>query len=265
VGFAVVVAVWASVVELFDVPSYRAPTPAAVVRALVDERSTLDDHVRATLSVAVLGLGASAVVGVAAATALWRWRVLHQAAYPLLVASQSIPPVVFAPILAVWFGYGTGPRVAVVALVGFFPVAVALTDALAAAPAPLRALVTSMGAGRWRRLLLVDAPAAVPAFFSGLTVAASYAMFGAIVAEWMGAERGLGVFINRSERSFLTPQIWAAVVLVGAASVVLVALVRGLGRLATPWLHADAPDATRARRRGLRSRPEPTPLPWSPS
>jgi ABC-type nitrate/sulfonate/bicarbonate transport system permease component len=126
-----------------------------------------------------------------------------------------------------------------------------------------------MGAGRWRLLGLVDAPAALPAFFSGLTVAASYAMFGAIVAEWMGAERGLGVFINRSQESFRTPQIWAAVVLIGLISVLLVGAVRVLGRVATPWQRADA------RTTGGRLQGEPpsapagrTPapaLPWSPS
>ena len=244
-GLGALVALWAAWVAVFDPAPYLLPSPLAVAEALGDARPVLSDHVRATVQVALLGLAVAAAVGVAVAVALWRWSALRQAAYPLLIASQSVPSVVLAPVFVTWFGFGLLPRVLVVALVGFFPVAVAVTDGLLAAPRPLGALVTSMGAGRWRRLLLVDGPSALPSFFSGLTVAASYAVFGAIVAEWMGATEGLGVFINRSRESFRTDRLLAAVVVIAAVSLVLVAAVRALARTATPWADVERAEAAR--------------------
>ncbi len=234
---AVVLAAWQAYVALADVPAYRLPSPGDVAGALSRSRADLVDHVVATAVPAALGLLVAAVLGAGLALALASAGPLRRAVQPLLVASQSVPVVVLAPLFLVpWFGFSTTSRVVVVALVGLFPVAVAALDALLRADADLVRLVRGLGAGRGGELRLVRIPAALPATFAGLRVAAAYATFGAVVGEWVGADRGLGVFIERSRRSFAMDQVLAGVALVAAVSLVLVAAVAVAGRAATPWL-----------------------------
>ncbi|MEJ5222802.1 MAG: ABC transporter permease subunit, partial [Tepidiforma sp.] len=132
----------------------------------------------------------------------------------LLVVSQTIPMVVLAPLLIVWFGFGMTPKVVVVALWGFFPVAVATADGLMHADREMVGLVRSMGANRLQVLRYIAVPAALPAFFSGLKIAAAYAVGGAVVGEWIGASSGLGLYITRAQTSFRVDRVFVAVVLI---------------------------------------------------
>jgi putative hydroxymethylpyrimidine transport system permease protein len=145
--------------------------------------------------------------------------------------------LVLAPLLVLWFGFGLTPKVVVVALIAFFPVAVSTSQGLRGADRDLVELVRGMGASPRQTLRMVQLPAAVPAFFSGLRIAAAYSVAGAVVGEWVGAERGLGIFITRSQASYRVDRIFVAVVLIAALSMALFALVTQLGRLAAPWDH----------------------------
>lgn len=233
---------WEVAVRALDVRSYLVPAPSEIWAAAVDTRAVLPGHLAATVQVALLGLVLGAAVGVALALPIAAVPAVRRTLQPLLVASQSVPAVVLAPLLVVWFGFGTLPRVLVVALVAFFPVVVSTAAGLVGADRDLLELVRSMGAGRWRLLWQVRIPSAVPAFFSGLRIAAAYAMFGAVIAEWIGANQGLGIYLLRSQRSFQTEQVFVAIVLIALVSVTLVAAVSLLGRLATPWVRSGAPD-----------------------
>ncbi len=239
VGLAVLLAVWELGVRLAGLEPYELPAPSRVARALVDTRAVLPRHIRATVTVAMGGLGLGAVVGIAVAAVLTAVPLLRHALQPLLVASQSVPAVVIAPIFIVWFGFGTFPRLLVVALVVFFPIAVATIDGLAGADSELVDLVRAMGGGRFDVLRRVRLPHAAGSFFSGLRIAAAYAMFGAVVAEYMGGtSRGLGVYLLRSQNNFRNDQVFVAVVLIAAVSVVLFVAVAALGRLVAPWRSA---------------------------
>jgi NitT/TauT family transport system permease protein len=236
VGVAVLLATWEVWVRWAGVEPYVLPAPSRVARALVDTRDLLPRHIWATVTVALGGLGLGAVVGIAVAAVLTAVPLLRHALQPLLVASQSVPAVVIAPIFIVWFGFGTFPRLLVVALVVFFPIAVATIDGLAGADAELVDLVRAMGGGRLDVLRRVRLPHAAGAFFSGLRIAAAYAMFGAVVAEYMGGtSRGLGVYLLRSQNNFRNDQVFVAVVLIAAVSVVLFVAVAGIARVVTPW------------------------------
>jgi ABC-type nitrate/sulfonate/bicarbonate transport system permease component len=235
-------ATWEVAVGLLDVPAYLVPAPSAVWRALGELRSSLPGHLGATLAAALLGLAGSAVAGVAVAVAIRTVGLVRRALYPLLVVSQTIPMVVLAPVLIVWFGFGLAPKVGVVVLIGFFPVAVSTVDALDAADPDVLDVVASMGAGRRALLRHVLLPAALPGFFAGLTIAAAYAVVGAVVAEWMGAQAGLGLLVDRSAASFRVDRVFAAVAVVSALSVGLFGGVRLLARLTMPWLAAGEED-----------------------
>jgi ABC-type nitrate/sulfonate/bicarbonate transport system permease component len=232
------VGLWELLVRNLDVAPYILPAPSEVWGAFVRTRSVLPDAVWATVRVAVVGLALGAAVGVAVAVPVAAIPVVRRVVQPLLVGSQSIPSIVLAPLFIVWFGFGTLPRVLVVALVGFFPVAVATVSGLTTADRDMVELVRAMGAGRATLLRRVLIPGALPSFFAGLRIAAAYAMFGAVVAEWIGADEGLGIYLSRSQRSYRTDQMFVAIALIALVSMALFALVGALSRLAMPWTAA---------------------------
>ncbi|MCB1015833.1 MAG: ABC transporter permease subunit [Acidimicrobiales bacterium] len=233
---ALVVVAWQAYVRVFDVAPYLLPAPTDVWDSFLDIRGTLPTHVVATVTAAVLGLVVGASVAVVLAVVIASVGLVRRVLLPLLVVSQSIPLVVVAPLLIVWLGFGLAPKVVVVALVVFFPVVVATVEGIDATDRDLLDLVRSMGASRGRVLRSVQIPAALPSFFAGLQVSAAYAMLGAVIAEALGTERGLGLFITRSRVSFQLDQVFVGIALIALVSVALFLAVRLVARLATPWL-----------------------------
>jgi len=229
---------WEAYVRIEDVRPYMVPAPSAVWRAFLDTRETIPGHAWATLQEALAGLALGSAAGVAIAAPVASSRLVRRVLYPLLVASQTIPVFVLAPIFVVWFGLGLAPKVAVVALFAVFPIAVSTVDALTRADRELVDLVRGMGAGRWDVLRLVRIPSAIPGFFSGFKIAAAYAVVGAVIGEIVGAREGLGLYISRSQRAFATDQVFAGIVVVSLLSLALFAAAHIAARLATPWLYA---------------------------
>lgn len=234
---ALLVGGWQTWVVLAGTPAYVLPSPGRIAGAFVDSAPLLPRHVGATAIEAVAGLAAGALVGAALAVLVALVPLARRTLEPLLVASQTVPMIVLAPLLALWFGIGATPKIIVVALITFFPVVVSTTNGLTSADDELLDLVRSMGAGTGRVLRTVRIPSAVPAFFAGLRIAAAYAVAGAVIGELVAGERGLGIFINRSKSSFRVDRIFVAVVLISIISALLFALVGVAARLASPWQH----------------------------
>ena len=216
-------------------PSYLLPSPGRVIGACFESAHLLPAHVATTFGEALAGLLVGAAAGVALAVLLATIPLARRVLEPLLVTSQTIPMIVLAPILAFWFGIGYTPKVLVVALITFFPVAVSTASGLEDADPDLVDLVRSMGAGPGQVLRVVKVPAAVPAFFAGLRIAAAYAVAGAVIGELVAGERGLGVFINRSKASFRIDRLFVAVAVIAVLSSVLFAALGAVARLAAPW------------------------------
>jgi ABC-type nitrate/sulfonate/bicarbonate transport system permease component len=234
---AFLVAFWQGAVRVFDIAPYLLPAPTDVWSAFFEIKGTLPHHIAATVTAAVLGLVVGAVAGVVLAVAITAVSLVRRVLYPLLVVSQSIPMIVLAPLLIVWLGFGMAPKVIVVALIVFFPVVVSTVEGIDRTDPDLTDLVRSMGAGRGTLLRQVQVPSAVPSFFAGLEVAAAYAMIGAVIAEWMGASSGLGIFLTRSQTSFRLDRTFVGIACIALVSVGLFLLVRLLSHRATPWLH----------------------------
>jgi putative hydroxymethylpyrimidine transport system permease protein len=230
-----VVVAWEVLVRLLGVPAYLLPAPSEIGSVLVSDAGVIAGHALATGATALLGLALGTVTGVALAVVMAGSSAARSALYPLVVVSQSVPMVVLAPLFVVWFGFGLLPRVLVVALVSFFPVAVATVGGLLAADRDQVDLLRAMGAGRGEVTRHVLVPGALPSLLTGLKVAASYAMFGAVVGEWIGASVGLGLYLERSRASFATDQMFAAVAVIAIVSVTLVGLVFLLERMVLPW------------------------------
>jgi putative hydroxymethylpyrimidine transport system permease protein len=232
---ALFVLAWQGVASLESVDDLTLASPVETWHALRDDWSLLADNATVTLVEVLLGLAISAAAGVLFAVAMHLVRPLRDAAYPLLVGSQAIPVVVLAPIFVLAFDYGIGPKLAIVALICFFPITVNLLDGLRSTPPELLKLMRSMGASRLRTLRSVELPAALPSLFSGLKVAATVSVIGAVFGEWAGAEEGLGRLVLLGNSQLQTPRVYAGIVLLTLMAVGLFALVALTERVACPW------------------------------
>lgn len=231
----VVLAAWEGWVRLRHVPDYVLPAPSQVAAAVPETVRLLPRHLATTLGETALGLLVGALGGALVALAVVLVPLVRRSVGPLLVASQTIPMIVLAPLFAVVFGFGLTPKVLVVGLVTFFPVAVSTVAGLDGADDELVDLVRGLGGGPATVLRVVRVASALPAAFAGLRISSAYAVAGAVIAEGTGGNRGLGFFINRSRASFQVDRIIVAVVVVALVSALLYALVGLLDRLVTPW------------------------------
>lgn len=229
---------WEASVRVAGVAPYLLPAPSRIIAASYDARSLLWGHLLTTTVEALLGMAIGAVVGVLLAVAISSVAMLRRSLYPLLVVSQVIPIVVLAPLLVLWFGFGLTPKVIVVGLIVFFPVVVSTVAGLTRVDPEMVDLVRSMGASRRQVMRTVLIPAAVPAFFAGLRISAAYAVAGAVIGELVGAQSGLGLFIDRSRASYQVDRIFVAVALIALLSVALFGLVSLAARAASPWQYA---------------------------
>jgi putative hydroxymethylpyrimidine transport system permease protein len=232
---ALFVLAWQGVASLESVDDLTLASPVETWQALRDDWSLLVDNAGVTLVEVMLGLAISLAAGVAFGVAMHLVRPLRDAAYPLLVASQAIPVVVLAPIFVLAFDYGIGPKLAIVALICFFPITVNLLDGLRSTPPELLKLMRSMGASRLRTLRSVELPASLPSLFSGLKVAASVSVIGAVFGEWAGADEGLGRLVLLGNNQLQTPRVYAGIVLLTLMAVALFALVALAERVVCPW------------------------------
>ncbi|WP_253258430.1 ABC transporter permease [Pseudonocardia sp. N23] len=236
---AVLVAVWQWAVTAFDVRPQVLPSPLRVVEQGWLFRDALWTNTVPTLQVTAVGFAVSLVVAWALAVVVDFSPWLRRALLPLLVASQTIPIIAIAPLLIIWFGFGLLPKVVVIALVTFFPVAIGLVEGFSSADREASNLVRSMGADRWGEFRYLRLPAAMPSFFTSLRIGITYAVTGAVFAEYVGARAGLGIFMNLQKNSFRTDLVLAAVVVTAAISVGLFGLTFLVQRLAMPWYAAE--------------------------
>lgn len=214
------------------------PAPGMIAQALASNWDIIYDNAIPTLMETVLGLLVATALGLLLAVLLDLSSWSRRAIYPLLIVSQTIPIVALAPLMLIWFGFTITPKILVVMLYCFFPIAVATADGLASAEPDLLKLLRSMGASRWQILWLVRLPGALPAFFSGLRIAATYSVTGAIAGEFVGAEKGLGLYMITSTNSHALPVVFATIAVTAALSLALFALVNLLEYLMLPWYHA---------------------------
>jgi ABC-type nitrate/sulfonate/bicarbonate transport system permease component len=232
---------WQWVASLNSVDDLTLASPVETWNALRDDWSLLMDNAWVTLVEVLLGLAIAVVAGLVFATGMHLWRPLRDAAYPLLVASQAIPIVVLAPIFVLAFDYGIGPKLAIVALICFFPITVNVLDGLRSVEPDLLKLMRSLGASRLQTLRKVELPSAMPYFFSGLRIAATVSVIGAVFGEWAGADEGLGRLVLLGNTQLQTPRVYAGIVILTLMAVALFALATLAERVACPWNRKEQP------------------------
>jgi NitT/TauT family transport system permease protein/putative hydroxymethylpyrimidine transport system permease protein len=238
------IGIWELYVDLGGVDPIILPAPHSVFSALYTDRSLLWSSFLVTAREVMFGIVLAAVEGLALAIAIHFSRTVRAAVYPLLVASQAIPVVTIAPLLALWLGFGIAPKLVVVALVSFFPIAITTLAGLAAVDSDLIKLMRTFDASRLSTFRHVELPAALPGVFTGMKIAVAVSVIGAVFAEWNGSNSGLGYLVLQSEAQVLPTREVAAVVVLALFASALYGLFTLAERAAVPWAYRPRGEAT---------------------
>jgi ABC-type nitrate/sulfonate/bicarbonate transport system permease component len=228
-------AVWEAYAQFSGISEIVLPAPSAILTALYEDRVLLWSNFTVTAGEIGLGMLVAFVLGLACAVAIHFSGTLRRALYPLLVGSQTIPIVLVAPLLIAWWGFGVGPKVAIVALVCFFPIVVPTLDALDSVDADLRKLMRTFGASRWQTFRMVEAAAALPGLLTGAKLSVAVAAIGAVFAEMAGSDAGLGNLMFKAIPHFETARAFAAVLILSVFALALFGLLALAERRVVPW------------------------------
>lgn len=226
---------WELYARLSGIRPSVLPAPTRVLDQMVEQRAALLDNALPTLAATLLGFALSLAASFALSVLVDFSPTLRRALFPLFIVSQTLPLVAIAPLVVLWFGFGLAPKIMLVALVTFFPMLVALVEGYRSVDPELEWLLRSMGASRWRIFHTARLPSALPFLFAGLRISITYAVVGAIFAEYAGAARGLGIYMLSAKNSFRPDLVLAAVAVSAALTLLLFALAGLAGRLAMPW------------------------------
>jgi ABC-type nitrate/sulfonate/bicarbonate transport system permease component len=237
------IGIWELYVDLGGADPLVLAAPHQIVRSLYEDRALLWSNFLVTAEEVMLGLVVAALAGLGLALALHLWRPARRAVYPVVVASQTIPIPLLAPLLMLWIGFGILPKVIVIALVSFFSIVVTTLDALAAVDPQLIKLMRTFDAPRLRTLREIELPASLPGVFTGAKIAVAVAVIGAVFGEVTGgSSAGLGYVFLQAQNQLLTARAYAAVVILALFAIALFAVLSLTERLALPWAYEPRGD-----------------------
>ncbi|WIE70429.1 ABC transporter permease [Curtobacterium sp. MCJR17_020] len=227
--------IWQIVTTVGDVDPTVLPSPVRVVTSGWGERAALAAATVPTLTISVLGLLAACLVAVVVASALTFVAPLRQTLLPLLIAAQSVPIVVLAPLFVIWFGFDSGPKILLVAIVSMLPMTISTLQGLIGADPKAVTLMRSMGASTWQVFVRLRVPSALGHFVTGLRIVSSFVVVSAIFSEYVGARDGLGIYMQLQKNLFRTDLVFAAVVISIVIGLALFALSYVVEALVMPW------------------------------
>lgn len=233
---AALLLLWEAFVRLGQVPLYVLPAPTQVAAALGAEAPALLGHAWVSLAEALAGMGIALVLALALGVLMDAFPALRRAVYPILVVTQTVPMIVLAPIFIIYMGFGLAPKILTVTLMCFFPIVVSFTDGMAQVSAAYLSLMRSYGARRVQLYTMVKLPASLPSLISGLKVAATYSISGAVVGEWIASQKGLGYYLLRVKNGYMLDKVFACVAVIIALSLMMNGVIRLLERALAPYL-----------------------------
>lgn len=235
ITFVIVLVVWEFAVDLFEIPIYIMPPPSTFLRRVFEDYALLGDHLSRTAYEVLVGFILATVVSIPLGFMIASSKFLERTLYPIIVFIQLTPKIAIAPLFIVWFGFGIFPKVLITFLLCFFPTLVASLTGFNALDERVLYLTRSMGASRWQTFRYVRIPSAMPYIFSGLKVSIVFASTGAIVGEFVGANKGLGYLLLRGTSYLDTSLIFAVLVVLAIMGLVFSYAVQFLERIAMPW------------------------------
>jgi NitT/TauT family transport system permease protein len=230
-----VMIVWEIFVHWFKIPEFILPAPSRVALTVYANQKSILNHTWITLGEIVLGFVGAAVLGMLLAFLITASRSFEQAIYPILVSSQAVPKLAVAPLLLIWMGFGMDTKVVIAILIAFFPVVIDTVTGFRSVSQEMVFLAKSMGVSRWQMFRHFTLPHASPLIFSGLKVAITLAVSGAIVGEFVGADRGLGYLIMLASGKMQTDLVFGSVVILAMLGILLFYIVLISERMVLPW------------------------------
>lgn len=235
-AFAVaVVVLWWAVTAVRLVPPFLIPSPGDTWDAFAKHPAYFAEHTLTTTIETLLGFVIAVVVGELVAIAMVYSRPLERTIHPVVLFAQVIPKIAVAPLFVVWLGFGLAPKVVIAVLMAFFPVVISGLAGLKTVDREMLELAATMGAGRWKVFRKIRFPASLPQLFSGLKVAATLAVTGAVVGEFVGANSGLGYVILQANGNIDTATLFVALIIMSLLGVILFGVMEFIERLVIPW------------------------------
>lgn len=235
----IILVIWELAAVMGWLPQFIIPAPSEILMSLISQREVLFHNSLITLIQALVGLFFGIILAFILAIGMDNISLVRKAIYPYLIVSQTIPTVAIAPILVLWLGYGMLPKVVLVILTTLFPIVINILEGFSSVDKDAVNLLGLMGANYWKILYHVKLPASLSFFFSGLKISVSYAFVGSVIAEWLGGFEGLGVYMIRAKNAFSYSNMFAAIVVISAVSLILLGIVSFVERWVTPWQYKD--------------------------
>lgn len=236
-GIVLVLLIWQLFSSFGIVKDFMLPSPLSVVNAFVKDFTLLMGHSKTTLVEAFIGLSIGVTLGFIIALLMDKFNFVYKSVYPLLIITQTIPTIAIAPLLVLWFGYDMMPKIVLIILVTFFPIAIGVFDGLKSIDEDIIKLLKSMGASNLEILWHAKLPSILPQFFAALRISVSYSIVGAVIAEWLGGMSGLGVYMTRVRKSYALDRMFAVIFLISLISVLLMKLVDLIEKVYMPWIN----------------------------
>jgi len=231
----IIIFIWQISIDKWKIPQYILPSPKDIIITLVSIAPSITEHIYATLYEALIGFIVSIVFALILAILMDNVKLIKKCIYPILVVSQTVPIIALAPLFIIWFGFGILPKIIVVVLVCFFPIVVSLVDGLEAVDMDMVNLLKTMGASSFQIFIMVKLPSSTVNFFSGLRIAVTYSIMGAVIGEWLGGDKGLGVYMIRAKNSYALDKVFAVIIIIVILSMGLFGLLYLLQYIFTPW------------------------------
>ena len=242
-ALCLLILLWQFLYQSGAVPAYMLPSPIQVVKALFTDLPTILRHAVVTLQEAFYGLCIGVVLAFVMATLMDHFRILNKALYPIMIITQTIPTIAIAPLLVLWMGFYMAPKITLVVITTFFPITVGLLDGYKSVDKDSIDLMRAMGASKVQIFFHVKLPAALPQFFSGLKISASYAVVGAVISEWLGGFEGLGVYMTRVSKAYAFDNMFAVIIFIVIISLLLMFTVNLIKTISLPWLRVEKKEA----------------------
>lgn len=242
-ALCLLILLWQFLYQSGAVPAYMLPSPIQVVKALFTDLPTILRHAVVTLQEAFYGLCIGVVLAFVMATLMDHFRILNKALYPIMIITQTIPTIAIAPLLVLWMGFYMAPKITLVVITTFFHITVGLLDGYKSVDKDSIDLMRAMGASKVQIFFHVKLPAALPQFFSGLKISASYAVVGAVISEWLGGFEGLGVYMTRVSKAYAFDKMFAVIIFIVIISLLLMFTVNLIKTISLPWLRVEKKEA----------------------
>ncbi len=234
--FVVLLSIWEAISRFEVFPPFILPSPSSILVSLVTNFTSMQYDILITLYEALTGFIIAIILSVLIAVAMDSIIGFKKTIYPVLIISQTIPIIIIAPLFIIWFGYGYAPKIIIVTLICFFPITISLLQGLVAVDKEQIDLLRSMGSSKLQIYKFVKIPSAMPSFFSGLKIAATYSIMGATIGEWVGGKSGLGVYMIRAKQAFETDRVFAAIIVIVVLSILLLKVIEFSEKKNMPWL-----------------------------